>query len=1087
MAGVESMQSDLPMFEYADNGLRNKACKNIIEDSDGYLWVVGSDGVSRYDGLSFVNLMQSNSRDRMDNMVYGICEDTITNRIWFSMRRRNAIASINRCTYQIEEIPFSIDDKENVSFMTLFNYSDSLLLGKNSIGVCLINKYTGATSKLVCTEGAKHNMQDHVISLAGNDYFVASGKICRIVGRNKQVPQIEDIKLNIGNYAMVRHITTQNDHALLVEVAVRKHDFVIYSYDINTCECAKLMECDKPIKSITGMNDGFWVWTISGAYFYRYADAKTFLYTTRNTTLKDNDFHCSLKLRNQPIIYVGTANGIMKNDYFNSKFKITDIRRVSESANCNPLMTHKDKQGTYWLWLLDGMYRRKQGEYLFKKMNISCIHSLSVLGCDEDTTRKLLYFDCVREVVRYNMRTEETAVISPDSISTRIITATVQPDGRLFYATMNTVYEYSPQTNKSIVVASLHNKVSGITALQFDGDSVIWIGNNKSQLFSYNILKQQLRNEVAVGNEEKSITHIRCLHSNDTHEVWIAAGANGLNYYLPDKHHITRIEYHPMLFGIVSNVEIDANNNVWVSSNEGLLCINNNDGNVYEYNHDIYELGTRFNNTATSLSSDGNMLMAGPNYFIEFNSVNFAHNNYYPTPIVCSYKFVNSTAFDYDNYVDGEFYNVTDTIEVPAGVRSAQIQTRILNYSNSEYNTIQWRMPDKNSSWTTINTTSPITFPTLSRGISKIELRACDINGTPIDSIRTLYINKHVYYYEHPIFYAVLIVLGLILVVALVIIRSYSERLQRIKLESEVERQSGEIKRVNRQLRASQTMIEKQNIELREHRDNLEQQVAERTAELEIAKQKAEESSKLKSAFLANLSHEVRTPMNCIVGFAKLMADPDCKPTDLREFAHLIQESSNSMLVLIGDLLDVSRIESGQLRVNVNDFEVSKEVYDVYRLLSIERKKPSVAFELDADSSINKRIIHSDKDRFRQIIINLCYNAFKFTEKGHICIHAQVILPEQLSEYAYPADAPIPTDAFELLLVMVEDTGIGIPADKTQIIFEPFRKLNNNKTLYPGLGLGLNIVKNLIQLLKGQIWLTSVENQGTTFYFYLPF
>ena len=82
---------------------------------------------------------------------------------------------------------------------------------------------------------------------------------------------------------------------------------------------------------------------------------------------------------------------------------------------------------------------------------------------------------------------------------------------------------------------------------------------------------------------------------------------------------------------------------------------------------------------------------------------------------------------------------------------------------------------------------------------------------------------------------------------------------------------------------------------------------------------------------------------------------------------------------------------------------------------------------------------------------------------------------------------PIPTDVFELLLIRIEDTGIGIPADKTEIIFEPFRKLNNNKTLYPGLGLGLNIVKNLIQLLKGQIWLTSVEQKGTTFYFYLPF
>ncbi len=1084
---VESMQSDLPTFEYSDNGLRGKTCQNIIEDSDGYLWVLGTDGVSRYDGLSFVNFYQSNSRDQMENAATAICEDTITNCIWISMRRRSTIVSLNKRTYQIKEIPFSVNttQKGAIYVQTLFNYSDSLLLAQSGLGIFLINKYTGATSELLFDQNSKFNMQDHVLTLNGNDYMVNSGKLCQLVGRNKQMPQIEYLDISINENMRVRHIAPQNDHAILIEAASSNRKYFIYSYDINTGKTEQLMCVDKPGKSITGMNDGFWLWTISGVYYYRYADHKIFLYTTRNTALKDNDFHCSLKLRNQPIIYVGTANGIMKNDYYNSKFKITDIRRVSESANCNPIMTYKDKYGTYWLWLLDGMYRRTQAEYLFKKVDMGNMLVNSVVGCYEDTTRNLLYFNSLRSLIRHKIGTNNFTVISPDSINSRIMTVSVRPDGRLLYATASVAYEYNPQTNKNRTLATLSDKMPDATAMRFDGDSLIWIGSRKSQLLSYNYITNSRSDEVTIGNEEKSINQIRCTHINGIHEVWVAASANGLNYYLPSKHHVTRIEYHPMLFGSVNNLEIDAQNNLWINSPDGLLCINNSDGNVYEYNQSIYNLCPRFNITATSISSDGNMLMGGPNYFIEFNSVNFAHNNYYPKPIINSYKFINSTALAYDNYLEGEYYNVTDTIEVPAGVRSVQIQTRVLNYSNPEYNVIQWRMAS--STWTTINVNSPITFPMLTRGINKIELRSCDINGIPVGDVRTLYLNKHVYYYEHPLFYALLVVLGVFLIVAIILIRSYSERQQRIKLKNEVERQAGEIKRVNRQLRTSQTMIEQQNIELRKSRDNLEQQVAERTAELEVAKQKAEESSKLKSAFLANLSHEVRTPMNCIVGFAKLMGDPDCDPNDLREFAHLIQESSNGMLVLIGDLLDVSRIESGQLRVNLNDFEVSKEIYDVYKMLSIERKNPSIDFLLDADSGINKRIIYSDKDRFRQIIINLSYNAFKFTEKGYVCIHARIITPEQLPEYAYPADAPIPTDTFELLLVSVEDTGIGIPADKTQVIFEPFRKLNNNKTLYPGLGLGLNIVKNLIMLLKGQIWLTSIENKGTTFYFYLPF
>lgn len=1083
----DMMQSDIPMFEYANNGLRSKVCYNILEDVDGYLWIVGSEGVSRYDGISFVNFLQSDNRDGTNNIAQAICEDTITNRIWISLRHRDAIVGIDRQTYEIDEINYKIDDKDNINILSLFNYNDSLLLAKSRLGICLINKKTGETSTTILSEESRKNIQDQFIRLNNDDYFICAGGLYKLKGRRVSTPEVEKIEIGIGTENSFRHIAIKDEHNLLVEVSIFGKHYDIYSYNVVTKQKEFIVQCPKPIKSMTCMNDGVWLWTTVGCYFFRYADKKTFNYSTRNTSLQDNEFHSSLKLRNQPILFVCTANGVMKCDYFNSKFKVTDIRRVSESDDCNPLMIHKDSDGTYWLWLLDGMYRRKKDEYLFKKVNTDNVVNVGILGCDEDTVRKILYFDCVKKIVRYDMKTENIRIIASAEVNSRILTSTIQSNGHLLFADTKNAYDYNPNTNQITKIVSIPANISGITALQFDGDSILWIGNKKSQLYSCHLNTKTFKEETVIGSEEKNITHIRCTYNNGLCEVWIAALSNGLNYYLPSKKHVTKIEYHPMLFGVVSNIEKDAQNNIWVSSNEGLLCINNNDGNVYEYRSDIYNIGNRFNRTATSLSSDGNLIMGGPNFFVEFNSANFSHNNYYPQPVISSYKFVNSTAFDYDNYIEGEYYDVSDTIEIPAGIRSVQIQPRMLNFSNSRYNLIQWRMPEKNNLWTTINTTSPIIFSTLTRGLSKIELRSCDINGTPISNIRTIYLNKDVYFYEHPIFYALLIMLGMILIVAIIVVRSYSERLRRQRLEHEVEIQAGEIKRANRQLRASQRMIEKQNIELREHRDNLELQVAERTAELEVARQKAEESSQLKSAFLANLSHEVRTPMNCIVGFSKLMADPDCTPAEQREFAHLIQESSNSMLVLIGDLLDVSRIERGQLRVNINDFEVSNEIYDVYRLLSVERKNPNVEFLLDSDNNLHTRIIHSDKDRFRQIIINICYNAFKFTEQGYVCIHANIIQPEQLSQYAYPAKMPIPTDVFELLLIRIEDTGIGIPADKTEIIFEPFRKLNNNKTLYPGLGLGLNIVKNLIQLLKGQIWLTSVEQKGTTFYFYLPF
>ena len=268
----------------------------------------------------------------------------------------------------------------------------------------------------------------------------------------------------------------------------------------------------------------------------------------------------------------------------------------------------------------------------------------------------------------------------------------------------------------------------------------------------------------------------------------------------------------------------------------------------------------------------------------------------------------------------------------------------------------------------------------------------------------------------------------------------------------------------------------------------LEKKVAERTQELEVAKLKAEESSQLKSTFLANLGHEVRTPMNAIVGFAKLLQAEDCPNEERTEFAHLILESSNSMLSLMGALLDTSRIERGVMEVSFVDVDVYREISDTWHILSVEKRNPNVGFELDIDESMKGLLLRTDKDRLRQIIINLTYNAFKFTSSGSVTISARRVDSRALATLLN-ADgrAPAPDAPAGFLLACVEDTGIGIPKDKTEVIFEPFRRLTTNKAKYAGLGLGLNIVRNLIRLLGGDVWVRSELGCGSRFYFYLPF
>jgi len=242
-------------------------------------------------------------------------------------------------------------------------------------------------------------------------------------------------------------------------------------------------------------------------------------------------------------------------------------------------------------------------------------------------------------------------------------------------------------------------------------------------------------------------------------------------------------------------------------------------------------------------------------------------------------------------------------------------------------------------------------------------------------------------------------------------------------------------------------------------------------AELIKAKEKAEESDRLKSAFLQNLSHEIRTPMNAIMGFATLLAKNYNDKYKHEKFSEIINQRCQDLLVIIDDILDIAKIESGQLRVNMGQCSLGELFSELMSFFTEYQKrvgKQHIGFAMNhpAESTVNT--IVTDKVKIKQILINLIGNAFKFTEKGNIAVG-----------YSFPASSEI--------LFYVSDTGIGIPHDKFGAIFERFMQLNPTYSYeYGGTGLGLSIVEGLVSLLGGRIWLESERNIGTTFFFSIP-
>jgi PAS domain S-box-containing protein len=241
--------------------------------------------------------------------------------------------------------------------------------------------------------------------------------------------------------------------------------------------------------------------------------------------------------------------------------------------------------------------------------------------------------------------------------------------------------------------------------------------------------------------------------------------------------------------------------------------------------------------------------------------------------------------------------------------------------------------------------------------------------------------------------------------------------------------------------------------------------------ELIKAKEKAEESDRLKSAFLSNISHEIRTPMNGILGFADILKEPDLSGEERNEFISIIEKSAARMLNIISEIVDIAMIESCQIVLDIKLVEINEQIDLVYDFFQLEAEEKGLKLFTHTDSELNESILKTDKDKLQTILINLMKNAIKYTETGSV-------------EFGYTIDVSGSSSFFEFF---VKDTGIGIPKDRLEAIFHSFVQADiSDKMAKQGAGLGLTITKSFVEILGGRIWLESEEGKGTTFYFTLP-
>jgi PAS domain S-box-containing protein len=242
--------------------------------------------------------------------------------------------------------------------------------------------------------------------------------------------------------------------------------------------------------------------------------------------------------------------------------------------------------------------------------------------------------------------------------------------------------------------------------------------------------------------------------------------------------------------------------------------------------------------------------------------------------------------------------------------------------------------------------------------------------------------------------------------------------------------------------------------------------------ELRLARDKAEESDQLKTAFLANMSHEIRTPMNGILGFTNLLANPSLSEETMQGYIDIINKSGERLLATVNDLIDISKLETGQVNIVVDNAIINELLDTLYHFFHQEASEKGLQLICKKGIPDQALIIRTDEQKLNSVLTNLIKNAIKYTREGSV-------------EFGYTLASK---ERNKMLQFYIKDTGIGIPKARQRAVFNRFEQADiKDRNAYEGSGLGLAIAKSLVEMLGGNIWLESTIGSGSTFFFTLPY